>query len=83
MHNRDLIQEKTKKVLKVLDGCNMDEALTIMVNLAGHIVANKTGGVLKQVDQEARNIGLNVRVAAVEKLLHEDSKRQAQKRKEG
>lgn len=62
-------------VMEALNDATVEEALTVCVNIAGHLCAQMSGGRPSAIRDNANNIAENIKTAAIAKILHDDEKR--------
>lgn len=74
---QDEVERVTGVVLEALGTCDLESALTVVCNIAGHLVAALSEGKPSGVQQHGDSVAENIKKAAIAKLLHDDKQRRA------
>ena len=76
------VGQLTTGVMEVLKECSVEEALTIVTNVAGHLCAHLANGVPSAIQRHGNSISEAIKSAAVAKIIHDNSRRVKRVREE-
>jgi hypothetical protein len=69
------LEETTKKVLGALGNASMQDGLTVLTNVMGHIVVHQSKGIPSQMKKISADLLEAVRISAIQKINADDERR--------
>jgi len=74
-NNPDEATRITNAIVEGLGNCDLETALMVVCGIAGQLVAHMAEGNFTEVDSHATCLSLNIKRAAMAKMLHDDDKK--------